>query len=384
MSEAVDELQDKIKSYAAEKQQILENADRLRQNYKTLAQTKDTLTEQLEEMMDQNRLLKDQNDNYVLNYKPLSDFEKLLHELKAVSTERDSANSMLQQKDALLMLQSQQAEESIRLLKERQAALEELERNQVDVDEYNKLQESLNELFNREGHLLHSELIDAKRLTQLIRELKEKLAQSAQQTTSFGQEQQQKQALQQKLDERNKQLEWFISHEAELKTQIETLQKEVTDLRTAQLQSGASASAFPSAGQSLNPGGLSYMSNTSGTHHIITTNVNVGLLEQQLMSVRSENALLKDQLTMTQRELNTSKDELRVSHDHMQREFTTLWMSVQELNKLDGLKDRSIQDLIADRDRAINDKNQLAEQLKVVLRDNEELKQELEVCFCNL
>lgn len=98
-----------------------------------------------------------------------------------------------------------------------------------------------------------------------------------------------------------------------------------------------------------------------------------------VLALRAENWQLREQLDITYRESLAAKDELKAANDAMQREFAALWLSVQELNKLDVMKDKSIQDLIADRDRSINDYNQMAEKYNAKIVENEALRNELEV-----
>ena len=66
------------------------------------------------------------------------------------------------------------------------------------------------------------------------------------------------------------------------------------------------------------------------------------------------------------------------SRESSQKEFASLWKSVQELNELDLLKDKSIQDLIADRDRAILERDHAQSRVKMLSSQCESLQQEID------
>ena len=97
--------------------------------------------------------------------------------------------------------------------------------------------------------------------------------------------------------------------------------------------------------------------------------------------LQSENIALKDQIIESQNNLQRMKTETNKTLEDMQREYATLWKSVQDLNKLDEQKDKSIKDIIADRDTAVIEKRKAFEALATISLENNQLKQELDVCF---
>ena len=80
-----------------------------------------------------------------------------------------------------------------------------------------------------------------------------------------------------------------------------------------------------------------------------------------------------------QKEVWSSKEELRVSREGMQGELASLWMAVQELNKLDAVKEKKMQELLSDRDRALEAKELALTQLDEMTDNYNELQTELQV-----
>lgn len=99
------------------------------------------------------------------------------------------------------------------------------------------------------------------------------------------------------------------------------------------------------------------------------------------LKLQAENAALKDQLILCQRDAYEAKEELRTSKESMQAEYTSMWNSVQELSKLDALKDQSIEDLIADRDKAVLERDSAFERYAAAKAETNELLHEIRVIF---
>ena len=102
------------------------------------------------------------------------------------------------------------------------------------------------------------------------------------------------------------------------------------------------------------------------------------------MKLQAESAALKDQLIATQRDAFTVREQLRVTQDEMQQEYTSLWTSVQELSKLDALKDQSIQDLVSEKDKAMVERDGAFERYAAVKAENAQLMQEIQVCIIEI
>ena len=88
---------------------------------------------------------------------------------------------------------------------------------------------------------------------------------------------------------------------------------------------------------------------------------------------------LRTSKAVMQKEVWSSKEELRVSREGMQGELASLWMAVQELNKLDAVKEKKMQELLNDRDRALEAKELALTQLDEMTDNYNELQTELQV-----
>ncbi len=99
-------------------------------------------------------------------------------------------------------------------------------------------------------------------------------------------------------------------------------------------------------------------------------------LEVQL---RTECNLLREQLVQSQAECNRAKEEARTTLDSQQKEQASLWASMQEANRDMAAKDLALHDLAAERDRALHERDALAERLRMVSQECSELQQDLRV-----
>ena len=88
---------------------------------------------------------------------------------------------------------------------------------------------------------------------------------------------------------------------------------------------------------------------------------------------------LRNSKSLMQKEVWSSKEELRVSREGMQGELASLWMAVQELNKLDAVKEKKMQELLCDRDSAIESRDSALKQLEEMTDNYNELQTELQV-----
>ena len=99
--------------------------------------------------------------------------------------------------------------------------------------------------------------------------------------------------------------------------------------------------------------------------------------------VESENVQLKDRLAAAQSEASVAKADLLTTQENMQREFASLWMAVQELNKIDATKEQALADLISDRDRTAAERDKALQKLHEYSQQNKRLHSELQVCCGN-
>lgn len=102
-------------------------------------------------------------------------------------------------------------------------------------------------------------------------------------------------------------------------------------------------------------------------------------LEHMAAEALAASADLRNSKALMQKEVWSSKEELRVSREGMQGELASLWMAVQELNKLDAVKEKKMQELLCDRDAASEAKDAALRQLEEMTDNYNELQTELQV-----
>lgn len=358
----------------------------LRQDIHAIKQVAD-----MKEIVEQEKhdLEKDRNDL-------LLKLDALVQDHQGLLTERDSLLAMIKQKDSLLWLQSQQSEASIKMLQQRQAALERAGMEQTSSGgDFQKLLDSLRELFQREGQVFTSAdgqaALDTSTLITLIRELKEKIAlfdKIEQEFHALEGRYQHEVALRQQSDEKfyelSRSLQSAEISNAELSKQLIEVHRELESMKRTQrggngLAPGSPSLAYSSASSYNLHRTASSSSTMTGQAAVTELHVIIKQLNEKIEVQDQENQRLTSSLQSAQKEAQQAKDEVVTTQTVMQREFASLWMSVQELNKLDALKDKSIQELIQERTQLTLERDTAIERLRATTIDCESLRKELEV-----
>lgn len=412
-----------------EKREHATQIERLRAQVKSLLQGKDALTNQLEaskgesaskdhklELLKSKAKRADELDK--LLKAATAQIEKMKSDMSMVGAEKNSLAALIAQKESLLKIQGRQSDMSMKLLRQRQerldskdgddsvdpnpisriagvddfdslnqSLLKQLEIYKTDIvvltaerdalasvvnkqlasrqqqqqvpppaatgdeveggtkqyEQYaEKLQRNLHDLFSREGELIYKELVDTQKLTSIIRDLRRQLSDS----------------------------ELLVSAADLDKDVMSTVQKQLTDTKTElhaekvtrqalELKLMAAQQELQTAAQS--PQQL------------------LEVMRNQYIQLQAENSSLKDQVVRYQSEIGSAQTEALRLKESMQLEYNALWQSVQDLNRLDEQKDRSIKDILRDRDLAVADKTRAFETLAAISMENSQLKQELEV-----
>lgn len=414
---SLDTVSDKHKSTADDKKDQAQQIERLRAQVKLLTQQRDTATAEVEKIKEDHASVGKKYDAASVKVGRLEDLEKQLtglilqnekhkSEVSIVSSERDSLKAMLGQKDAAMQAQSQQSERSVRMLQMKLTALERTlalsgarsdapQAAAVSSDsEYAKLQERVSALLSAEGNILHSELADTKKLTAVVKDMRLKLQEFEDLKFELQLERSAKEDLQKRLTEHSVnsqvsevgksaldhqvsllQIELHQAHEANKKQAREhQLQSEVFEGNKASLEEQVSA---------LQKELLTTKDALALTKARLLQQTNLAakstISSMDFMKLQAESAALKDQLILTQRDAFTAREELKQSQESMQAEYSGMWNSVQELSKLDALKDQSIQDLIMDRDKAILERDGALERFVAAKTESAQLLQELQV-----
>jgi chromosome segregation ATPase len=274
-----------------------------------------------------------------LNQSLLKQLEVYKTDIVVLTAERDALASVVNKQLASRQQQQQQVPPSAA----GPATGDEVDGGTKQYEQYaEKLQRNLHDLFSREGELIYKELVDTQKLTSIIRDLRRQLSDS----------------------------ELLVSAADLDKDVMSTVQKQLTDAKTElhaekvtrqalELKLMAAQQELQTAAQS--PQQL------------------LEVMRNQHMQLQAENSSLKDQMVRYQSEIGNAQTEALRLKESMQLEYNALWQSVQDLNRLDEQKDRSIKDILRDRDLAVADKTRAFETLAAISMENSQLKQELEV-----
>lgn len=302
--------------------------------------------------------------------------ERLQAEHSVLVSERDSLASLCDHQAKSLKLQSQQSEASLKMLQQRQSALERIEKEAtINLDDWDSLQEGttifdalychhfkplyipvhsgLKGMLAQEGSLLHSELLDAKRLTGMIASMRERAQEAALLQEELVKERAARQQLQLQLERRGDDSFRSAADLASDKVHKQLIDQ-VNYYRKSAEASEARAQYWQQVAQKVKSRG--------------------GDVDQS-----AEVLQLRDQLAAAQSDAASAKTELLNAQENMQKEFASLWMAVQELNKLDASKERALAELISDREHAVREKDAAVLELGEYKQKYRDLQSELQV-----
>jgi chromosome segregation ATPase len=252
------------------------------------------------------------------------DSDKFKAEFDAVVSERDSLLALTEHQKSVLSVQARRSEDSVKSLWDRQEALERVEKDaDYSINQLVSVQEGLQGLLAREGILMHSELLGVKKLLGLLSSVRERLLE----INSIRSELEEEKSLRAQLEQ------GFVEGDSESQN---TIFQQLTKYRKAYEASEAKAAYWQSVAQK----GVSGPADES-------------VIEKYV----EENESLRSQLANALAEVAVANDSLEKSQENMQREFSSLWLAVQELNKLDSAKERALAELISDRDRLAGERD---------------------------
>jgi hypothetical protein len=330
----------------------------------------------------------------VLEVERAQNESKVKSELEIVKLQRDSLYEMIKQQEQALQIQQKQSEASLKMLHQRQAALDKYEQKyQNENEELNILQENLQKLLNHEGEMMYNELIDAKRLIPMITSLREKALENNHMKEEILHLDEEKADLLLKQKETEKKFDSLMRDYRDNNDQLEHYKKLTIDWETrahywqqvakkttmgsssfqnSKQYGGADASFDMSNALSSSQFGLSGLSSTGAQ----------GQSNDLLMNeLRNENIKLTSELSRKQDELNQTKEELETSKTEMQKEFSSLWLAVEQLNKLDASKDKTINELTTERDNALKELKEWKKKYQSMKSEYDGLQSELQVEF---
>ncbi len=108
------------------------------------------------------------------------ELDRVKAQLVVQSSERDGLLALLDQQNGAMKMQARQTNEAFKMLHEKQVLLENFSKSSsVGMDEFAGLQADLQSLLDTDGTLLHSELVDSKKLTSMISVLRDRVQQGS-------------------------------------------------------------------------------------------------------------------------------------------------------------------------------------------------------------
>jgi hypothetical protein len=290
------------------------------------------------------------------------ELERLKSEIISTKSERDSLLALSEHQRLALQTQSLRSEDSLKTLWERQESLERVEREaSCTVDQLLNIQEGLQNLLAHEGTLVHSELLSAKKLTGMLAGIREKISETNSIRAELEHERSLRIQLQQELSVDS---HTIISSELE---KANNVFEQLSKYRKAAEASEAKAQYWQSVAQKV-----------SATPHPAILN---SLSSSEQLSFEQENVILRNQLADSMADAATAKANLEQTQENMQREFASLWIAVQELNKLDAAKEKALGELINDRDRILSEKILTDRRVDELMALNNQLQSDLEARY---
>lgn len=254
------------------------------------------------------------------------------------------------------------------MLHQRQLALDRYEqRTGGDMEELTTLQDSLQKLLSNEGELLRSELVDARKMTEIIAAVKEKIVEADAMKGDLDHMQAEKTELQEAVDRLSQQKQSTDATLRSLNDQIDHLKKNAVDWETR-------AHYWQQTAQKNSKQGEDEASESARSALKATDDTDL----------RSENEKLRELLEFSQQEAANAKEELEQSKEDMQKEFSSLWLAVEQLNKLDASKDKEMADLAQSYDEACKKNAVWEEKYRAIVRDYDNLQRELQAIDLDL
>ena len=367
----LDEANKRYRQYQDEKTELINTIEELKERINKMTRDKESLLRQIERMSDERDALKKDlsvmKDLRAFNEELARKLKDTQSQVQSLQEEKENLLETIAHKDSLFNIQQQKSETIINTLNQRIVSLEKIEvaynehqRLGINPEEYFRMQNQLKELFTNEGKILYSERIDTEKLTVMIRDMRRKLQDFEALQKDYNQEL----ALRQSAESEKVDLTVSLRSSEDQKQQL------LTQIDTLKAQHQAQTNELAQQAQSL-----------QSQHRSELTFLKEQLIAAQrsitFISLLPFTALILS-FSSIYRESSSCREELLTNREASQKEFSTLWKSIQELNDLDLLKDKSIQDLIADRDRAILERDHAQNRVKMLTVQCESLQREME------
>jgi chromosome segregation ATPase len=301
--------------------------------------------------------------------------ERMKTELDNAMAERDRLLVTAEQQKSALAVQAKRSEDSLKSLWDRQETLERVEKDaDYSLNQLVTVQEGLQSLLAQEGILMHSELLGVKKLVTVLSSVRDRLLEIN--------------TIRSELEaEKSLRIQLEASQKLEVQSMLATgmddgsnVYDQLARYRNAVEASDARANYWQSVAQKAQ------MMLPQSSIEALETKVDEAMA---VVAIKEENESLKAQLAAALADAAVANAALEKSQENMQSEFSSLWVAVQELNKLDAVKEQALADLITDRDRILGERdsghkkfNELSVKYASLQRDLEVFKPF--VAGCNL
>jgi chromosome segregation ATPase len=314
-----------------------------------------------------------------------------------LTLERDSLAEIVEKQRQTLHIQKQQGESSLRMLAQRQAALDRVQSQLTDpesMEELNRLQQELSQMLTKEGEMLMNEIVDAKQLLEVVAALKDKFKDLEVLSQELQFERMQRLSLESDFSDLERKND-------DLLRRIAGLEKEKEDFSALEQKYAASADVREELEhfKKLCTGWenrAQYWQNIAkksmSIHSIPSTDAenarhaessssaaDIADLKKKLSGKEDECKTLSVKLKEALDRAKKSEDETASTKESMQKELASLWLAVQELNTLDAAKDKALQDAMNERSAAVKERDELTRKLNNLQAEYAALQLELEV-----
>lgn len=356
------ELQSRIQSLEISSQDISDNLRYEKELHGNLSLKHESLLEENIELKDTQTKLESSFQDFAA---------RMAFDMNLSNAEKNDLRTVIEQQAMIIKLQIQQSETSLEMLNHRQRVLEKFDSQTADNDdELLNLQEMLQDSLSREGNNLHSELIDLRKIGQLLSVVRDRVSLNKGLHQELQQERNERERLSLKIEEISSQSPTV--KDSVIMNQMEAIKKqsESSEARAEYWQQVAKKMGGGANGSATVANDNAGAGSGSGGPHVYALNS----YDDRLMK---ENEKLRDDLSKSVFETKMARDELKLSQENMQKEFASLWMAVNELNKMDAVKDKEIQSLIIERDQALKERDAAIKSLRDLKMEYRKLNNEL-------
>lgn len=296
--------------------------------------------------------------------------ERLTHGVNQTSYDSEAMKALIEQQEWIIKMYAQQSEAGYKTLINRVAILERFETHPSShEEEILRLQDVLHGLLSRQSSnvtkasgssILASDVTDLKKLLGFLGPLRERVQLMKAWNRELQQERKEQEKVSQQIQE--------IQSQAP-KISRSKVVHQMDHFRKSADASEARAEYWQEVAKKVG----------SNPVPAVPTIAPPGSFAGQQERLQFENERLREDLTQSVFETKAAKQKLKETEEHAQKEFASLWMAVEELNKIDAEKNLTLQQLTTERDQAMRERDAALTQVKELRQECKMLKAELKV-----